>query len=104
LGIFVLTALLPRTMDSQATSFGWDAKMSTQTRRAAVEQYRRLNEQRQKDLTQDSVRLISMTSQLRDEVDDGSRKKLTLDTVKKVAEIEKLAHEVKEKMKIVYAR
>ena len=78
--------------------------MSTQTRRAAAEQYRRLNEQRQKDLAQDSVKLIAMTGKLKEEVNDGSRRKLTLDTVKKVAEIEKLAHQVQEKMKTVYTR
>jgi len=87
-----------------STSFGWDSKMSTQTRRAAAEQYRRLNEQRQKDLTQDSLRLIAMTSKLKDEVDDGNPAKLSANTLKKVAEIEKLAHEVQEKMKIVYTQ
>ena len=85
-----------------ATSFGWDSKMSTQTRRAATESYKRLNIDRQKQLTQDSARLIELATSLKTEVDDGGREKLTPKTVQKALEIEKLARQVQAKMKIVY--
>ena len=116
LSLLLWIAFSPERTDSQvaadragagpfdSTSFAWDSKMSTQTRRAAVEQYKRLNEQRQRDLAQDSIRLIAMTSKLKEDVDDGSRARISPATLKKVVEIEKLAHEVQEKMKIVYSR
>ena len=54
---------------------------------------------RRKHLLADTARLVALTSELKEEVDKSTKDELSLDVVRKAAEIEKLAHDVKERMK-----
>lgn len=57
------------------------------------------NAERQKQLVEDTQRLLSLANELKLDVDKSSKDTLSLDVVRKADEIEKLAHNVKEKMK-----
>jgi hypothetical protein len=56
-------------------------------------------EERRKRLLADTARLVQLTNELKEEVDKASRDELSLDVVRKAAEIEKLARDVKDRMK-----
>ena len=65
----------------------------------AEQQARNRNLDRQERLVSDTDRLLSLATQLKQEVDKTDKDTLSVDVVKKAEEIEKLAHSVKEKMK-----
>ncbi len=54
---------------------------------------------RRKHLMADTARLLQLSTELKAEVDKTTKDELSLDVVRKAAEIEKLAHDVKERMK-----
>lgn len=54
---------------------------------------------RRKRLLNDTARLVDLSNELKTEVDKSSRDELSLDVIRKAAEIEKLAHDVRERMK-----
>lgn len=56
-------------------------------------------DERRKRLEADTAKLVALTSELQAEVAKASKDELSLDVVRKAAEIEKLAHDVKERMK-----
>ena len=56
-------------------------------------------DERRKRLMADTTRLVELTNELKTEIDKASKDELSLDVVRKAAEIEKLAHDVKERMK-----
>jgi len=57
------------------------------------------NADRQKQLVADAQRLLSLANELKADVDKTTKDTLSLDVIRKADEIEKLAHNVKEKMK-----
>jgi len=57
------------------------------------------NEERQKRLVSDTDKLLTLATQLHDDVAKTDKDILSLDVVKRADEIEKLAHSVKERMK-----
>jgi hypothetical protein len=57
------------------------------------------NAQRLKQLAQDTDKLLALATQLKEEVDKSNGSTLSVDAVKKAAEIEKLAKSVKNKMR-----
>ena len=54
---------------------------------------------RRKRLVADTDKLVALTGELKSELEKASKDELSLDVVRKAAEIEKLAHDVKERMK-----
>ena len=63
------------------------------------EQSRLRNTDRQKQLVTDTQKLLALANQLKADVDKSNKDMLSIDVIKKAEEIEKLAHQVKEKMK-----
>jgi hypothetical protein len=57
------------------------------------------NEIRQKQIQQDSMKLLQLATELKEYVDKSNENILSMDVIKKADEIEKFAHSVKEKMK-----
>jgi hypothetical protein len=57
------------------------------------------NKQRQEQIKTDTDKLLKLATELKQYVDKSNENTLSLDVVKKAEEIEKLAHNVKEKMK-----
>jgi len=54
---------------------------------------------RQKQLVEDTQKLLALANELKAEVDKSTKDTMSLEVIKKADEIEKLAHNVKEKMK-----
>jgi hypothetical protein len=59
---------------------------------------RLINADRQKSLVADTNRLLALATELRNEIAQSNTGDLTPEQIRKIAEIEKLAHSVKEKM------
>lgn len=57
------------------------------------------NDDRHKKLVSDVDRLVSLTNELKADLDRTSKDELSLDVMKKAGEIEKLAHDVQNRMK-----
>jgi hypothetical protein len=57
------------------------------------------NKQRQAKLKKDTDKLLELATQLKQQVDKSNENILSVDVLKKTEEIEKLAHNVHEKMK-----
>ncbi|MGA8729251.1 MAG: hypothetical protein WB608_10915 [Terracidiphilus sp.] len=58
------------------------------------------NAERKKQISDDSAKLLKLAADLKTEVDKTARDTLSLNVIRKADEIEKLAHDVKEKMKL----
>lgn len=58
-----------------------------------------INEDRHKRLQSDVDKLVSLTSQLKTDVAKAEKDELSLDVIRKAQEIEKLAHDVQNRMK-----
>ena len=67
--------------------------------KVAEQQARNRNVDRQKRLVADTDKLLSLATELKQDVDKSDKNTLSVDVVKKADEIEKLARSVKEKMK-----
>jgi hypothetical protein len=57
------------------------------------------NSDRQKQLVKDTDKLLSLAKELKEDVDKSNEDTLSVDVVKKAAEIEKLAKSVKDRMR-----
>ena len=58
------------------------------------------NAERKKKISDDSAKLLKLAQELKAEVDKTSRDTLSVGVIRKADEIEKLAHDVKERMKL----
>jgi hypothetical protein len=58
-----------------------------------------LAEQRHKRMITDADKLLQLATELKEDVDKSTKNEMSVTAVKKAAEIEKLAHDVKERMK-----
>lgn len=56
-------------------------------------------DERRKRLLNDTDKLLALATQLKADVDRSTKNELSIDVIKKAAEIEKLAHDVKERMR-----
>jgi hypothetical protein len=88
-----------QTADAQATPNA-AAQPAVDAAKLPVEQKTALAEnERKKQITNDSSQLLTMALALKAEVDKTSKDTLSLNVIRKADEIEKLAHTVKEKIK-----
>lgn len=62
-------------------------------------QIKAMNLQRQQDIRKDTERLFQLATELKAAVEKSNENMLSLDVVRKAEEVEKLAKQVKEKMK-----
>jgi uncharacterized FlaG/YvyC family protein len=63
---------------------------------------RKANQERQAQIQRDTEKLLKLANELKDYVAKSNENLLSLEVVRKAEEIEKLAHDVKEKMKTGY--
>lgn len=63
------------------------------------ERAKRLNKERQATIQRDTDKLLALTTELKQYVDKTNENVLSLEVMKKAEEIEKLARQVKERMK-----
>lgn len=64
-----------------------------------AERLKAVNDDRHKKLVSDVDKLISLTNELKTDVDKTNKDELSLDVMRKAQEIEKLAHDVQSRMK-----
>jgi hypothetical protein len=69
-------------------------------RQAEQQNYEAANAERKKQIAADSAKLLKLATDLKAEVDQSNKDMLSLNVIRKAEEIEKLAHNVKEKMKL----
>jgi len=58
------------------------------------------NLERKKQIAEDSAKLLKLATDLKTEIDKTNKDTLSLSVIRKAEEIERLAHIVKEKMKL----
>jgi hypothetical protein len=67
---------------------------------AKKQSYEAANLERKKQIAEDSAKLLKLATDLKTEVDKTNKDTLSMNVIRKADEIEKLAHNVKEKMKL----
>ncbi len=77
-----------------------NAQMAMRDQQSKKQNMDAANMERKRQITDDSARLLKLASDLKTEVDKTSKDTLSLGVIRKADEIERLAHNVKEKMKL----
>lgn len=67
--------------------------------RMDTERMKAMNDDRHKRLAADVDRLLALTNELKSSVDKATKDELSVEVIRKAAEIEKLAHDVQSRMK-----
>lgn len=75
-------------------------QMEAQEQQAKQQNFAAANAERKKQIADDSAKLLKLATELKTEVDKTTKDTLSLGVIRKADEIEKLAHNVKEKMKL----
>ena len=75
-------------------------QMQMNEQQAKQQSFEAANAERKKQIAEDSAKLLKLATELKTEVDKTSKDTLSLTVIRKADEIEKLAHGVKEKMKL----
>jgi len=91
-GILISAAGSPKVTMAQWPSPYADAQ-------AQATQAKQLRVQRQKQLMQDSDKLVKLSVEIRKQINDSAPGTLSADTFRKLAEIEKLAQSLRKQMK-----
>jgi hypothetical protein len=80
-----------------------NAQMKMRDQQTKQQNFAAANAERKKQIAEDSEKLLKLATDLKSEVDKTTRDTLSLNVIRKADEIEKLAHSVKEKMKLTVA-
>ena len=75
-------------------------QMRMRDQQAKEQNFAAANAERKRQIAEDSAKLLKLATDLKAEVDKTSKDTLSLNVIRKADEIEKLAHNVKEKMKL----
>ncbi|HEX7728773.1 MAG TPA: hypothetical protein VF392_07035 [Terracidiphilus sp.] len=78
-----------------------NAQMRMRQAQAKKQDFEAANAERKKQLTDDSAHLLALATELKAEVDKTNKDTLSLNVIRKASEIERLAHDVREKMRLV---
>lgn len=78
-------------------------QMRMREQQAKKVSYEVANTERQRQIVDDSAKLVELATQLKTEVDKTSKDTLSLAVIRKAEDIEKLAHSVQQKMKLTMA-
>lgn len=77
-----------------------NAQNELQEKKSKSQNYEIANAARKKQMADDAARLLQLATELKAEVDKTSKETLSVNLIRKADTIEKLAHGVKEKMKL----
>jgi hypothetical protein len=77
-----------------------NAQMRMREQQTKQQNFEAANVERKRQLAEDSARLLKLATDLKAEVDKTSKDTLSLIVIRKAEEIERLARNVKEKMKL----
>jgi hypothetical protein len=82
-------------IDGERPDDGTDPMLAQQRASRA----RAMADDRQKHIVDETARLLQLATELKAAVDNSNKNELSLDVVKKADDIEKLAHDVKQRMR-----
>lgn len=77
-----------------------NAQMLMREQQSKQQNYEAANAERRKHIVEESDQLLTLAMALKAEVDKTGKDTLSLNVIRKADEIEKLAHNVKERMKV----
>jgi hypothetical protein len=77
-----------------------NAQMEMREQQTRKQDFVAANEERKKQIADDTTKLLKLAADLKAEVDKTNKDTLSLNVIRKADEIERLAHNVKEKMKL----
>jgi len=77
-----------------------NAQMQMREQQEKQQNYTAANAERKRQIADDSAKLLKLATDLKAEVDKTTKDTLSLNVIRKADEIERLAHNVKEKMKL----
>ena len=77
-----------------------NTQMKMREQQSKQQNYAAANAERKRQIAEDSEKLLKLATDLKAEVDKTTKDTLSLTVIRKADEIEKLAHNVKEKMKL----
>jgi hypothetical protein len=80
-----------------------NARMDMHDKENKERAFKALNLERSKQIANDTARLLKLATDLKTEVDKTTKDELSINVIRKADEIEKLAHAVREKMKLEFA-
>jgi hypothetical protein len=75
-------------------------QMKMNERQMQTRNFEAVNAERKRQIAEESAKLLRLATDLKSEVDKTSKDTLSINVIRKAEEIEKLAHDVKEKMKL----
>jgi hypothetical protein len=75
-------------------------QMEMRDQKSKKQNFAAANAERKKQIADDTTKLLKMAADLKEEVEKTSKDTLSLNVIRKADEIERLAHNVKEKMKL----
>jgi hypothetical protein len=75
-------------------------QMKMREQKAKQQNFEAANAERRKQIAEDSAQLLKLATDLKAEVDKTTKDMLSLTVIRKADEIERLAHNMKEKMKL----
>src|SRR5271157_872647 len=81
-----------------------NSQMKMRDQQAKQQNFAAANAERKKLIAEDSARLLKLATDLKAEVDKTTKDTLSLNVIRRADEIERLAHNVKEKMKLTMVR
>jgi hypothetical protein len=87
---------------SEDPQFGRDRRRDETERKMEHDREKAMNKQRQADIQKDTDRLLRLATELKEYVDKTDEHMLSVDVLKKTDEIDKLAKQIREKMKGSY--
>ena len=74
--------------------------MEMREQQSKTQNFAAANAERKKQIADDSTKLLKLATDLKAAVDKASKDTLSLEVIRKADDIERLAHSVKEKMKL----
>ena len=78
-----------------------NSRMNMRQQQANQQTFEAANSERKKQLSDDSAKLLELAGELKVEVDKTNKDTLSLNVIRRAGEIEKLAHDIREKMRLV---
>ena len=77
-----------------------NTQMQMRNQKTGQQNFDAANAERKKQISEDTAKMLKLAADLKAEVDKTTKDTLSLSVIRKAGEIEKLAHDLKEKMKL----
>jgi hypothetical protein len=90
-----------RANDPAPSSQSPDPNAQMRDQQASPQTFAQANAERKKQIADDTAKLLKLATDLKAEVDKTNKDTLSITVIRKADEIERMAHSVKEKMKLI---